>query len=66
MEEAGVFWPSVHQVLTSGRMVWSDKEEADCTKSIFVGSDCDGERLRLTLHWLASLYSLLVVSVKRM
>ena len=65
MEVAGIFWPSIHQVLRSGRMVWSDKEEADCTKSIFVGSDCDGERLRLTLRWSASLYSLLVVSAER-
>lgn len=62
----GVYWPSVYQVLTSGHLVWSDKEEADCTKSIFVGDDCDGERLRLTLRWSATHYSVLVVSVERL
>ena len=61
----GLFWPSVHQALRGGRVVWSDKEDANETKSIVVGTDCDGDRLRLTIRWSYPEYTLLVVSIER-
>ena len=66
MATLGVFWPAILQALRGGRVVWSDKEEADVAKSIVVGTDCDGGRLRLTLEWSSSAYKLLVVSVERL
>lgn len=65
MTSLGVFWPQVHQVLRNGRVIWSDKEEADGAKSIMVGMCCDGERLRLTLLWSYAPARVLVASVER-
>lgn len=60
-----IFWPQIHQVLRTGRVIWSDKEEADATKSIMVGTCCDNERLRLTLSWSYAPARVLVVSAER-
>lgn len=60
-----VFWSEVHQVLRSGRVIWSDKEEAEGAKSIMVGNCCDGERIRLTLLWSYAPARVLVASVER-
>jgi hypothetical protein len=59
-------WPTVHQCLRNGNVIWSDKEDEGDAKSIVVGTGCDGERLRLTLRWSGTRYSLLVVSVERL
>jgi hypothetical protein len=60
-----VFWPQVYQVLRTGRVIWSDKEEAEGAKSIMVGACCDGVRLRLTLLWSFAPAQILVASVER-
>jgi len=65
MAELSVYWPGVHQALCNCRVVWSDKEDAEDARSVVIGTDCDGERLRLTLLWSASTYRILVVSVER-
>jgi hypothetical protein len=66
MSAARIDWPSVHQALRGGRVVWSDKEDAADTMSIVVGTDCDGNRLRVTISWSGARYSLLVLSVERL
>ena len=65
MTALGVFWPEIHQVLRSGRVTWSDKEEADGAKSIMIGTCCDGVRLCLTLHWSYAPARVLVANVQR-
>jgi hypothetical protein len=60
-----IIWPDVYQVLRQGRVIWSDKEDADGAKSIMVGTCCDGERLRLTLVWSFAPARVLVASVER-
>ena len=65
MQSLLVSWADAYQVLRNGRVVWSDKEEADGAKSIMVGSCCDGERLRLTLLWSYAPARVLVASVER-
>jgi len=62
----GVDWIDIHQVLCTGRVVWSDKEDASDTKSIMVGRTSEGERLRLTVVWRSPDYRLLVTSVERL
>jgi hypothetical protein len=62
----GVSWTDIHQAICGGRVVWSDKEDASDTKSIMVGRNCDGDRLRLTIVWRSSDYRLLVTSVERL
>lgn len=51
MAADGITWPDVYQVLRSGRVVWSDKEEACGARSIMVGRTCEGEKLSLTVEW---------------
>ena len=54
-------WSDALQVLRIGRVVWSDKTEADGAVCISIGTTCDGERLRLTVRWDANCYRMLVV-----
>ena len=65
MHLLSIFWSAIYQVLRSGRVIWSDKDEADGAKSIMVGTCCDGERLRLTLFWSYAPAKVLVASVER-
>ena len=58
-------WVDAFQALRGGRVVWSDKEEADSARSIVVGSTCDGEQIRLTIVWCFAPPQVLVVSVER-
>jgi hypothetical protein len=65
MASLGLGWPEIHQSLRGGRVVWSDKEEAEGVTSIVVGRTCDGDRLRLTVWWDCGCYRMLVMSVER-
>lgn len=66
MRDALVSWSDVFQVLRSGDVVWSDKEEAGFTSSVVIGETCDMERIRLTLAWDSNEMHVLVSSVKRL
>ena len=63
--EARLSWVDIYQVLRGGRVVWSDKEEAEGAKSILVGTTCDGDKVRLTIRWSYAPARLLVVSIER-
>ena len=59
-------WPEIHQALRNGRVVWSDKEDADVGKSTMIGKTCDGDTLRLTIIWDFGFCHILVANIERL